>query len=54
MLQRITVPPPSGLKCVGSGRSLVIKAGYKDGGHETEEKGVKKGTWSEMNKNWPV
>jgi hypothetical protein len=48
------VPPPSGLKCADSGRSLVIKEGYKEGGHETQEKGVKKATWSRMDKNCPV
>jgi hypothetical protein len=34
------------LKCVGSGNGSVILTDYEEGGHETQEEGIRKGTWS--------
>jgi hypothetical protein len=40
--QRNKLPPPTGLKCVGSGGGSVIQPNYEEGDHVTQGEGVKK------------
>jgi hypothetical protein len=50
--------PSSELKCVGSGIGLIVLLSYKEGDHETQgegaRKGVQYGPWGSKDKKQPL